>query len=205
MQVKKNNNNIYINMSKLKDIKIVYKNNKDLNVDNKVEINEENIKPLITMLEYARDHESNVYFVFLKHNRLMNKANILTSLKYKQYFKGNYIFYKIKSKKYFNTTDILIFETMSIPKIDLEDFNILSTITIPNIVDYHESLNLHNLNFKTKKSHNRHINTNSKENSDQFLQAKLFLNIIRHNDVKIKKSRILSDSDYLFLSKMFLL
>lgn len=179
-------------MSNFKNIKILYNKNKQLNLDNSDPVDNGNMELLREMLEYAKEQDSTVYFAFLKH-----KCSI-----YEKYCKRNYIFYKIKSKNYYNTKDILIFETKFRPEFNSDHCNILSNITTQNINEY-------NYFFKNQKMEenqkNEYINNKTKEELKQQTQANFLLDSINRSDVQIRKSRVFSDSDYAFLNKMFLL
>lgn len=179
-------------MSNFKNIKISYNKNKQLNLDDSDPVNNGNMELLIEMLEYAKEHDSTVYFAFLNYKRSV----------YKNYRKRNYIFYKIKSKNYYNTTDILIFETKFLPEFNSDHCNLLSNITIQNINEYNYFFKNQKMEENQKKEY---INNKTKEELKQHTQANFLLDSINRSDVQIRKSRVLSDFDYAFLNKMFLL
>lgn len=173
-------------MSNFKNIKISYKNNKQLNLDNSDPVHNGNMELLIKMLEYAKEKDSTVYFAFLKH-----KCSV-----YKKYCKRNYIFYKIKSKNYYNTKDILIFETKFFPEFNSDHCNMLSNITTQNINEY---------NYFLKDQKREYINNKPEKELEQLIQANFLMDSINRPDVQIKKSRVLSDLDYVYLNTRFLL
>lgn len=176
-------------MFNLKEIKPFFKNRIELD-DSKFE-NKDNMNLLYNFLNHAEQVHYNVYFVMFQDNSVIEKVFTIFKIKYKNYFKNNHVLY-INDQSSFNISKnryILFFESKNNIAANKSHDTIAGNITIENYkyyCDYTKS----NESSAVYDYATQYGKNTSEKNIQQFLEAKLIMDIVNSKNYIIKDETI---------------